>query len=164
MDGIGIADLMAAAGLTHGAFYTYFDSKADLVEAACATALRDTMAKWEARPDADTPYLKHVVETYLSAGHAQSMGEGCALAALGGDIARSGPQVRAAAARGLERMVDAVAGALPIRSRQTRQERATAIVATMIGSLVMARIVEGDGELESVLAAGRDRALAAAIA
>jgi hypothetical protein len=61
-------------------------------------------------------------------------------------------------------MVDAVAGALPIRSRQTRQERATAIVATMIGSLVMARIVEGDEELESVLAAGRDRALAAAVA
>src|SRR5688500_15554793 len=81
LEGIGVADLMDAAGLTHGGFYGHFESKADLQAEACKAALDPAVARWQAAID-DSPddALRSIVEGYLSERHRDSPAVGCAFA------------------------------------------------------------------------------------
>ena len=100
--GIGVADIMKAADLTHGGFYGHFASKDDLIGEASRRAMARAAVNWE-RVVADAPddpyaaLLKH----YLSPRHRDDPGHGCAFAALSGDAARSGKSVRRTFAEGL---------------------------------------------------------------
>src|SRR3954470_1120937 len=89
-DGIGVADLMNAAGLTHGGFYGQFESKEDLAAQACARALDESAGKWaratEGKPAREA--LKAVADFYLTPRHAGDPGSGCAFVALGAEAAR----------------------------------------------------------------------------
>src|SRR3954465_6805468 len=75
-DGVGVADLMAAAGFTHGGFYKHFGSKADLMTEASASGLSQTAAQAEGRDAAE------FVERYVSREHRDGRGDGCTIAAL----------------------------------------------------------------------------------
>src|SRR3954467_1835598 len=90
-DGIGVADLMNEAGLTHGGFYGHFSSKDDLIAEASARALGSSLAQFSelARRRAADP-LAAIATAYLSKGHRDNPGEGCVLAALGADVSRQG--------------------------------------------------------------------------
>src|SRR5882762_4113860 len=93
-DGIGVADIMKAAGLTHGGFYGHFDSKDDLAAEACAHTRRDPWASW-----ADAPperRLEGIVGSYLTPRHRDDRAHGCLFAALGSDIVRQPRAVRRA--------------------------------------------------------------------
>jgi TetR/AcrR family transcriptional repressor of nem operon len=97
-DGIGVADLMKEAGLTHGGFYGHFASKEDLIAEASARALTDSVAVWSKLADrASGDPLSAVAGAYLTSRHRDNPGAGCLLAALGPDVARQGPAVRRAA-------------------------------------------------------------------
>ena len=91
-DGIGVADLMKAVGLTHGGFYGHFSSKEDLMAQACARALSRSLEVWSKRADSapDDPLL-WIAGGYLSSKHRDNPGAGCVLAALGPDAAGQGP-------------------------------------------------------------------------
>src|ERR1700749_2618672 len=82
-DGIGVADLMKTAGLTHGGFYGHFKSKDDLAVEAVASSLAQSVERWEAlaRDHADQP-LAAILDHYLSDKHCDDAGRGCAYAAL----------------------------------------------------------------------------------
>lgn len=101
-DGVGVADLMAAAGFTHGGFYKHFGGKADLMAEAAASGLAQTLAMTHG---AD---LEAFARQYLSRQHRDAPGSGCTLAALSGDAARQEQPVRAIFAEGLERVLAAL--------------------------------------------------------
>src|SRR5262249_4636484 len=97
LQGIGVAEVMKEAGLTHGGFYRHFNSREDLVR----EALEHAFAASDARianltTVAKTPGLDATIDAYLSKAHRDAPGEGCAMAALACDIARADPATRAA--------------------------------------------------------------------
>src|SRR3954462_4593910 len=96
-DGIGLKDLMEAAGLTQGAFYKQFASKEDLAAQASARALESATLRWSAATTAqpDDP-LGAVMAFYLSTDHRDEKMDGCPIVALGSDVARQGSDVKAA--------------------------------------------------------------------
>jgi TetR/AcrR family transcriptional repressor of nem operon len=157
--GIGVADIMKAADLTHGGFYGHFASKDDLVAQASRRTMARAAANWtklvEAAPD--NPYAA-LLEHYLSPKHRDDPGKGCAFAALGNDAARSGKIVRKAFAEGLAPLIDilaqSIAGkSIPSKSKAVRRRKAVAAMATLVGALTMARAVEGTALSDEMLEA-----------
>ena len=151
-DGIGVAELMNFAGLTHGGFYGHFASKEDLMAQACARALEGSLdALHQVAERGGGNALSAVASAYLSPAHRDRPGEGCALAALGAEAARHGSPVRGAFTQGVRSLVDRLTRLLPGKSKRAKRERALAIFASMVGALVLARAVD-DAELsEEVL-------------
>lgn len=151
-DGIGVAELMKSAGLTHGGFYGNFASKEDLMAQACARALEgslDALHQVSERNGGNA--LSALASAYLSPAHRDRPGEGCVLAALGAEAGRHGSPVRAAFTEGVRAMVDMLTRLVPGKSRRTKRQKALAIYASMVGALVLARAVD-DAELsEEVL-------------
>jgi TetR/AcrR family transcriptional repressor of nem operon len=142
-DGIGVADLMKAVGLTHGGFYGHFSSKEDLMAQACVHALEHsdrTWTKWT-KHGAGSPgdSLLPIARGYLSGRHLDDPGGGCLLAALGSDAARQGPAVRHAITEGLRRAFDRLAGWAPGSAAQKRRQKAIAAYAAWVGAMIMAR-------------------------
>jgi TetR/AcrR family transcriptional regulator, transcriptional repressor for nem operon len=156
-DGIGVAELMKSAGLTHGGFYGNFASKEDLMAQACTRALErslDAMRQVIERDDGNA--LSTIASAYLTPAHRDRPGEGCAMAALGAEAARHGSPVRAAFTQGVRPVVDILTQLVPAKSKRAKHEKALAIYASMVGALVLARAVD-DAELseeilQSVLA------------
>jgi TetR/AcrR family transcriptional repressor of nem operon len=162
-DGIGVADIMKAANLTHGGFYGHFSSKDDLVAQASRRSMARAAASWgKIIADApDKPYaalLKH----YLSPRHRDDPGRGCAFAALSGDAARCGDAVRTAFSEGLEPLIEVVSKAIPSRSKAVRRRKAVAAVAELVGALMLARAVDDAALSDEILDAARHELLAAA--
>lgn len=157
-DGIGVADLMKSAGMTHGGFYGHFASKEDLMVQACARALEGSLeALHQVAERGDENALSAVASAYLSPAHRDRPGEGCVLAALGAEAARQGSPVRSAFTRGVRSALDMLTRLMPGKSKRIKRERALATYASMIGALVLARAVDdpelSEEVLQSVLAA-----------
>ena len=159
--GVGVADLMKEAGLTHGGFYAHFDSREALVIEAFAYASSRSREHWRKIAEQTSPEkrLALIVDSYLTVAHRDDPGHGCTVATLGSEITRESPKTRKAFAAELERLIDLIADQIPDTPRKVARKRATATLATMAGALVMARIA-GSGELsDEILAAGREAAL-----
>ena len=159
--GIGVADLMKDAGLTHGGFYAHFDSREALVVEAFAYAMDRSTERWRKLAEATPPEkrLAVIVDSYLTQIHRDDPGHGCSLPALGPEIARESPKTRKAFAAKLEQMVDVLADQIPDVPRKAAHKQALATLSTMVGALVLSRIA-GSGELsDDILGAGRDAAL-----
>jgi TetR/AcrR family transcriptional repressor of nem operon len=159
--GIGVADLMKEAGLTHGGFYAHFDSREALVIEAFGYAMDRSMEHWRKTAEHIAPdkRLATIVDSYLTAVHRDDPGHGCAIPTLGPEIVREGPKARKAFAAKLEQMIEMIADNIPDVPRKAARKQASAVLATMMGTLVMSRIA-GNGEFsEEILAAGREAAL-----
>jgi TetR/AcrR family transcriptional repressor of nem operon len=159
--GIGVADLMKEAGLTHGGFYAHFNSREALVIEAFAYAMDRSTEHWRKLADATPPEkrLAVIVDSYLSTLHRDNPGHGCSLTALGAEIARENPRTRKAFAAKLEGMIEMLAALLPELPRKAARKQAAGALATMVGTLVLARIA-GSGEFsDEILDAGRDAVL-----
>jgi TetR/AcrR family transcriptional repressor of nem operon len=153
-DGIGVADLMGAAGLTHGGFYGHFASKEDLVAQACARALGRSVEAWARSAEQGTRSPMAVITaSYLSAKHRDHPGSGCLLAALGTDVSRQGSSVRRAVTQGLLRLIELLTGIVPGRSPAAKRARALATMASLVGALVLARAVDDKALSEEILQA-----------
>ena len=157
-DGIaasGLAGIMSDAGLTNGAFYPHFKSKADLVRDSLAAAMDDQSAQLRAMV-ADGG-LEAVIAAYLSPEHRDNPQIGCTLSALLPELARQPLDTRIVY---MERILDAVsemAAALPDGTGDL-EAKVIGIYATLIGTLQLARAVHGTPLSERVLAAGADAA------
>jgi TetR/AcrR family transcriptional repressor of nem operon len=164
--GIGVADLMKDAGLTHGGFYAHFDSREALVIEAFAYAMDRSTDRWrqlaaQAAPD---QRLSTIVDAYLSPQHRDNPGHGCAVPALSAEVARESPKTRKAFAGKLDQMIEMMAEQFPGTAGKSTRKQAMAALATMMGTLVLARVA-GNGELsEELLSAGRDAVLGRAAA
>src|ERR1700682_3790765 len=159
--GIGVADLMKEAGLTHGGFYAHFDSREALVIEAFSHAMDRATDRWRKIAEETSPdkRLATIVESYLSPTHRDDPGRGCAVPALGAEIARESPKTRKAFAAKLEQMIDMMADQILDVPRKTARKQAIAALTTMMGTLVLARIA-GSGEIsDEILGAGREAVL-----
>jgi TetR/AcrR family transcriptional repressor of nem operon len=159
--GIGVADLMKEAGLTHGGFYAHFDSREALVMEAFGYAMDRSTERWRKLAEQTPPdkRLATIVENYLTPLHRDDPGHGCAVPTLGAEIARESPKTRKAFAAKLEQMIDMMADQVLEVPRKGARKQAVAALATMMGTLVLSRIA-GSGELsDEILAAGREAVL-----
>lgn len=158
-DGVGVADLMAAAGFTHGGFYKQFGSKADLMAESTACGIAQTAALSEG-VDAPT-FVSH----YLSREHRDGRATGCTLAALGGDAARQPEPVREAFSDGVESLVATLiqqGGASTASDAAQARARTLDVLAHAVGALVMSRACPDDSPLaDELLAVSREAILEA---
>lgn len=142
-DGVGVADLMKSAGLTHGGFYGQFDSKEELMAEACQQSFESALKLWkEVGATAEAAPLAAVMKVYLSPRHRDHPGEGCVMASLGPESTRHGEAVRRVVTRGTEAMLDLFASFAPGRAKALKRKRAIVAYASMVGALVMARAID----------------------
>jgi TetR/AcrR family transcriptional regulator, transcriptional repressor for nem operon len=159
--GIGVADLMKDAGLTHGGFYAHFDSREALVIEAFTHAMDRSTERWRKLAEQTPPEkrLAMVVNGYLTPLHRDDPGHGCAIPALGAEIARESSKTRRVFAGRLARMIDMLAAQIPGIPRKAARKQAVAAIATMMGTLVMARVAGSGDFSDEILGAGREAVL-----
>lgn len=143
-DGTGVADIMREAGLTHGAFYAHFESReamlAEAVGRACAesaAAAADVIARTPAEQT-----LATLLSAYLSPEHVANAELGCPLAALGSETPRQAPEVRRTTTAHIKAMIDLLSRQSPDWGRPEAHERALLTLSTMVGAVVLARLVD----------------------
>jgi TetR/AcrR family transcriptional repressor of nem operon len=166
-DDVTIADVMKAAGLTHGGFYGYFGSKDALEAAVCERGVADSVAAVEAVAADGTgdegagtaPLLQRFVRDYVSAEHRDRPEDGCTVGALARDASRSPAGLQHIFASGITGMAESLARLrkldAPDQERNSAPDFAT--LSTMIGALTLARAVaEADPVLsDTILEAAR---------
>ena len=143
-DGVTVSEIMKTAGLTHGAFYSYFDSKDDLITHAVTHAL----APAKGGPTG----LETLIGTYLSPLHREHAGQGCPMAGMAGAVRHRSPEVRAAMAEGYRRQIDFLARSVDGVDAASRRRAAIGSWAAMVGAVILARAV-GDEALSNELLA-----------
>ncbi|MDR7135028.1 AcrR family transcriptional regulator [Lysobacter niastensis] len=143
-NGTGVADIMKAAGLTHGGFYAHFPSREAMLAEAADRAGREAVEMMQGIAATTQPdkTLQAMAHAYLSKEHLESVETGCATAALGSEMPRQAPEVRRAATRRIKEMIDLVSRHMPDWGQPDAHERALATVSTMVGTLVLARAVD----------------------
>jgi len=159
--GVGVADIMKDAGLTHGGFYAHFASRDALLVEAIERAGRDSAAvvsaNMTARRAKGASPLRALVESYLADSHLARAEEGCPVAALCGEMPRQAPEVREASAERVRGLLALVQQALP---RGAGAGSHLAVASTMVGALQLARALGDNAQGKSLLAASRKSLLA----
>jgi TetR/AcrR family transcriptional regulator, transcriptional repressor for nem operon len=153
VDACGIDAITREAGLTHGAFYSHFESKDAAVTEAIRLALetsREALSS-TARGGTRKRRFASVVDAYLGPGHRDSRGKGCVIAALGPDIARQPKRVRVAFTVGLKQSLALLADLAPGRDAERRYDDAIAALSCMAGALILARAVDEEAFSRRIL-------------
>jgi TetR/AcrR family transcriptional repressor of nem operon len=152
-DGVGIVDIMKAAGLTHGGFYRHFASKEDLMIQVSERAHAGSAQVWEriVSEEGDDS-LRAIVKRYLSESHFEHRERGCAFSTLASDAARQPPSIRAAFANGLKPLIKILSGLVAGASPAIRRRKAISTMAEMVGALVLARSVDDPKLSREILA------------
>ncbi|MGO4451850.1 TetR/AcrR family transcriptional regulator [Phyllobacterium sp. TAF24] len=169
-DGIeatGLARLMADAELTHGGFYAHFSSKEQLVQESITAAV-----------DSSRDYLVHavrsarargadgmeaIIHAYLRPAHVKHPELGCAIPSLVAEVGRLSIEIRERLVEIVDALVDLIASVLPKHlEKEAATERSRAVLASMIGTLQLARLVTDEETSANILASGRQAALALA--
>ncbi|AUG40766.1 Transcriptional regulator, AcrR family [Pseudomonas chlororaphis subsp. aurantiaca] len=143
-DGVGVADLMAAAGFTHGGFYKHFGSKADLMAEASACSLSKSLASAEAL---DVPGF---IDVYVTREHRDGRGSGCTMAALCGDAARQSDDLKATFAEGIEHTLQTLGDKYPTGTDAAPGEgrrKMIALLSRAVGALMLSRACPDDSAL-----------------
>ena len=162
--GVSVADLMGAAGLTHGGFYGHFESKDALARVAVARAFEQSAERWHKRiasKSDDASRRAVLVDKFLTAQSVRDVGMGCPTASLATDVSRepAGAPIRAAYRDGLDTLLQILADVEPGADAADRRQAALADYATLVGALLLARATEGSPLSHELLAAARARLL-----
>ena len=162
--GAGVDAITEAAGLTHGAFYSQFESKEAVVAEAVRLAIDESRQMLEglAKGNAKSEALAGFVAAYLEPGHRDSPGNGCVVAALGADVARQPKTVRAAFTGALKDSLETMADLVPGKSAPHRYDEAITLFSGMLGALILARAVSEESLSRRILETVAKRLPAAA--
>jgi TetR/AcrR family transcriptional repressor of nem operon len=155
IEGIGVADLMAKAGLTHGGFYSHFKSKEELVQAAMEEAAKKSRFRKIAEEGGS---LEELIRTYLRPELRDTPERGCAIAALVSEIGRHSLDTRKGLTASVERLLGFIEQRLP-EGKADRRKTAIGIFSTMMGALQLARTVSDKKLSDKILEAGTETAL-----
>lgn len=143
----GVAEIMSAAGLTHGGFYRHFASKEDLVAQACAAGMESTLATIDASvKGGEQAFIDHFEAHLLDKNRAACLGE-CPLIAMGSELARADSETRRTVTRGYRKMIHAM-------SAHGRSDEGAAmfVFSTILGAITVARIVDDPALSARILA------------
>lgn len=161
VEGIGVADLMKEAGLTHGGFYRHFASRGELVDEAIERALHDG-AQGAFAAEANSKLSKQallyaLVDWYLGTGHRDGLATSCAVTSLASDVARSGARARAAYARQVSAYLELFMRLMPGDDKpKARRVKAITAWSMLVGALSMARAVNDDKLSNEILKTAAD--------
>jgi len=154
--GVGVADVMKEAGLTHGGFYAHFESRDALLVEALERASRERSEAvsrvMQQRAAEGISGFRSLVETYLADGQITSPETGCPVAALACEMPRQSQMVRDASAERVQQLMAGVRATLPKKHRAA----ASLITGTLVGSLQLARVLGDNAEGRAVLSAARN--------
>jgi TetR/AcrR family transcriptional repressor of nem operon len=145
-ENVSVGEVMKAAGLTHGAFYAHFDSKEQLQAAAVAHGQKGVLKRLQQRNSKNSK--RSFADWYLSPSHRDNPGNGCTMAALAAEVARSTPELKAAFEQGLEEILSAKGGGL---------NEAIFQLAAMIGAVMLARAVHDPRRSDEILTSVRQK-------
>lgn len=156
-DRVGVASVMAAAGLTHGGFYAHFSSRDDLLSAAVGSMFDDKSARFFADVASVDPRsgLRRFVDRYLSMRHRDSREEGCPIPILAGELHRLPDAARTRFAAAVDRMIDNVATLLDRAGAEGPQPTAVSAIAEMVGAVALARVMPNRDQAATLLATAR---------
>lgn len=146
-DAVSVAEIMQAAGLTHGGFYGHFKSKDDLIDQALVHAMT--------APDQTLPPLASFVETYLSAQHRDERGQGCVIAGLSSEVLRQGPEARRAMAEGVQAQITRMEAQSAASGEAARRREAVASISALVGALILSRVTDGTPLSDEILSETR---------
>jgi TetR/AcrR family transcriptional repressor of nem operon len=154
---VAIAEVMQAAGLTHGGFYAHFPSKNALVAAATASGLVDSRREFVSEAAAANPQapLREIIRRYVSRHHRDYPAEGCTLPALAAEVAREPAEVRHAFTAELEEYVGQLMDFVPGATPEARHDAALVLAAGMAGAVALARAVDDPALSDRLLLAAR---------
>jgi TetR/AcrR family transcriptional repressor of nem operon len=155
--GIGVAGIMARAGLTHGGFYAHFPSKDALVEAALDTMFQDVRSKFAETTGEVDPRraLRDYVDFYLSPSHRDARERGCPLPALSGDLARSDAGARDRFGQGVDALMNRIKTLLAGIGVDAPDSAAASLMSEMVGAVTLARAVGSREQSDRLLASAR---------
>jgi TetR/AcrR family transcriptional repressor of nem operon len=159
---VGVASLMADAGLTHGGFYSHFESREALVAEALRFALVQSAQRiylGELR-SGDQPGYSRLIRKYLSKGHRDDPKNGCVLASLGAEVARQDGESRSVFSRGFDELVTLLAELSPARTRNARRAHVLSVISALAGALMLARAVNDEDVSDEILVSVRKTLLA----
>ncbi len=156
LQGVSVADIMQAAGLTHGGFYRHFVSKEALIAEATSASFTEILDKLEksAARKGNTAALEDYISGYLSQGHVENPSRGCPIPAFGGDVGREGAQVRAAFYNGVNRLLEWIGAGLPAPEAE-RDSKAIELLSLMVGAVITARASGNQALSMKILAQAR---------
>ena len=146
-ENVTVGEVMKAAGLTHGAFYAHFGSKQELQKAAVAYG-QGVSASRAGTYGATKEGKRAYADRYLSPRHRDNPGDGCTMAALAQEVARSTPEIKTAFEAGLEKILSARGGS---------RKEAIFRTATLVGAVVLARAVQGPALSDEILESVRHK-------
>lgn len=161
IDGVGVADLMKEAGMSLGSFYGYFDSKEHLVSECCTRVIAETKDRITAALSRPLPNaVEKTVDEYLSIKHRNERSKGCGLAAFGSEFAHKTKSVREATTPELTLLFDEIARSLPGNfghgsSRKKKREQSIAMMASLMGGLILSRMTDDAKLSQDILDAVR---------
>lgn len=147
-DAVSVAEVMKAAGLTHGGFYGHFLSKDDLIAQTLSHLATESA-------QARAPNLDAFVDAYLSPRHRDDLQRGCPTAALATESRHQSPEGRAAMSDGVLSQIERLTAALPAGSSDERRREAIGLWASMVGAVILARAVEDEALSDEILGATR---------
>jgi TetR/AcrR family transcriptional repressor of nem operon len=156
----GVDDVMRAAGLTHGGFYSHFADKAELVAEASAAAFTAAVPNLERIAAVPNPAARArlLIDSYLSVRHRDNRGTGCFVVAVGADMARVSGHLRSRYAQEFSGHLDRLAAALRLHPEpRENRERVSLLLSSLVGTLLLARAMEDPAESAALLHAARRR-------
>lgn len=148
-EGPGVAEIMSAAGLTHGGFYKHFASRDELVTEALAQAFTDTQAAAEVLAESVEDPLAAFVDWYASIEHCQEPASGCAVVSLGADVARGDQRLRRVYQAQVERYLEQLEQLLG--PGEDARRRAVLALTSLVGAVLVARAVDDEALATEIL-------------
>jgi TetR/AcrR family transcriptional repressor of nem operon len=156
--GIGVADLMNKAGLTHGGFYAHFRSKDELVAEAIGHMFDERYETFRRCTEGKDPArgLEKYIDVYLSARHRDDPAQGCPMPILAGDLARLPAAAKARFQAGFDRIIQGTATLLAELGQSHPRATASSALAEMVGALALSRVVTDCDASDQLLRISRD--------
>ena len=147
--GVGVVEIMKAAGLTHGSFYNHFDSKQALISECVGHAATKSLSDIKDRDPTAAGRDQYVVD-YLSLAHRDDPGSGCLMSALATEVAKE-PTVRPSMSGFVTAFIETLRAQFPWKARSRAREEAIQTTATLVGAMILARAVDDDALSREIL-------------
>lgn len=157
IDGTGVAEIMAAAGLTHGGFYRHFSSKEQLVTEAMSASAKNLLLDSNVAAEQGAQALLDVFQDYVTQDYRDAREDGCPLAANGSELARADETTRHNATDSFRKIVANIAPYLRVHEGEDGTDTALSLLTNMVGALTIARIVDDPALSDRILATTRRR-------